>query len=86
MATNTLFLMPKKLIGKITLQFDCAVDDCTERAVTTASISVSNRRRKTLPVCQRHADAAKEDAPLSDAEHIKKHGHSIAKCGCKGQY
>ena len=41
---------------------NCAVTDCTEKAVTVARISINNRRKKNLPVCKCHADSAKEDA------------------------
>ena len=40
---------------------NCAVTDCTDKAVTVARISIDNRRKKNLPVCKCHADAAKED-------------------------
>lgn len=43
------------------LKLDCAVPDCADKAVTTARISINNLPKKTLPCCQRHADAARED-------------------------
>jgi hypothetical protein len=51
-----------------TLKLDCAVPHCEDKAVTIASISINSAPKKRLPVCQCHADAAKEDQPDRTAE------------------
>lgn len=43
------------------LKINCAVPDCTAWATTTANISINNAPKRHLPVCQCHADGAKED-------------------------
>lgn len=43
---------------------DCAVPDCPDRATTVAKISINNAKKKRLPVCGKHADAAAEDQPV----------------------
>ena len=50
---------------------NCAV--CDYEAITTRSISVDNRPKEVLPVCEIHADAADEDIAGGEVqEAIKK--------------
>lgn len=41
--------------------FDCAVPDCTRKATGSARISINGARKKRLPLCDCHLDAAHED-------------------------
>ena len=42
----------------------CCVDDCDEKVIGIAPVSVNGKPKALLPVCQMHWDAAAEDQPM----------------------